>query len=92
MSKFCPYHQNNGHTLEECFTVKDKIHNLNDKGEIMWPELKARLKAAQQGQQVMQIHQEPLFNHRVAHADAEIILSAAQSEFATILCIQADAE
>ena len=53
MSKHCPYHQNHGHTLEDCFTVKDKIHNLNDKGEIMWPELKARLKAAQQGQQVM---------------------------------------
>ena len=78
MCKYCPYHRNNGHTLEECFTVKDKIHNLNDKGEIMWCELKARLKAAQQGdQQVMQIHQEPLFNHRVSHTDAEIILSTA---------------
>ena len=28
----------------------------------------------------------------MAHADAEIILSAAWSEFATILCIQADLE
>ena len=90
MSKYCPYHQNNGHTLEECFTVKDKVHNLNDKGDIMWPELKARLKAAQQGQQ--QIHQEPLFNYRVAQADAEIILSAARSELANIQCIRANSE
>ena len=46
MSKHCPYHQNNGHTFEECFTVKDKIHNFNDKGKIMLSVLKERLRAA----------------------------------------------
>ena len=56
----------------------------------MWFELKAKLKATQRDRQVMQIHQEPLFNHRVAHADAEIILLAAQAEFATIQHIQVD--
>ena len=53
MAKHRLYHQKNGHTLEECFTVKDKTQNLNDNGGIMWSELKVRLKAAQEGQQVM---------------------------------------
>ena len=92
MSKYCPYHQNNGHTLEECFTVKDRMHNLNDKGKIMWSELKARLKAAQGGQQIMQMHHEPLFNHQVAHVDVEIILSATRSEIASIQHIQTNWE
>ena len=63
--------------------------SVHDKGEIMWPELKARLKATQGDQQMMQIHQEPLFNHQVDHADAETILSAARFEFTSIQCIQA---
>ena len=92
MSKYCPYHQNNGHTLEECFTVKDKIHNLNDKGKIIWSELKARLKAAHEGQQIMQIHQDPVFDHAVAHAEAEVILSTARLELGTIQHIQVDWE
>ena len=92
MFKHCPYHQNNGHTLEECFTVKDKIYILNDKGEIMWSELKTKLKATQGDQLIMQIHQDPMFDHAIAHADAGIILSATRSEFATIQCIQADPE
>ena len=50
----------------------------------MWPELKARLKATQVGQQTMQIHQDPLLNHAVAHMETEGILSAARSELVTI--------
>ena len=33
LSKYCPYYQKNGHMLEECFTVNDKIYDLNDKGK-----------------------------------------------------------
>ena len=90
LSKYCPYHQKNGHTLEECFTVKDKIYDLNDQGEIMWFELKARMRVTQEGQQEMQIHQDPLPNHAVAHAEAENILSATRSELIIIQHIQAD--
>ena len=50
----------------------------------MGSELKTILKAVQEGQQIMQIHQDPMFDHAIAHTDAEIILSAARSEFATI--------
>ena len=40
----------------------------------------------------MQIHQDPVFDHTMAHADAEINLSAARAEFVTIQYIQADLE
>ena len=33
MTKYCPYHQKNGHTLEECYVVKDKIYDLHDQGK-----------------------------------------------------------
>ena len=50
----------------------------------MWSELKERLRATQRGQQEMQIHQDPLPNHAVAHVEAESILLVAQSELVTI--------
>ena len=53
MSKYYPYHQKNEHTLEECFTVKDKIYDLGDKGEIMWSKLRERLRAIQGKQHKM---------------------------------------
>ena len=56
----------------------------------MWSVLKERLEAAQEGQQTMQIHQDLVFDHAVAQAKAEVILSGAQSELATIKHIQAD--
>ena len=56
MSKYCAYHQKNGHTLEECFVLKDKIYDLNDRGEIMWPALRDRLREVLAGQHKLQIH------------------------------------
>ena len=40
----------------------------------------------------MQIHQDPMFDHAVAHAEAEIILSTTRSGLATIQHIQANWE
>ena len=58
----------------------------------MWSVLKERLKEAHEGQQTMQIHQDPVLDHAVAHAEAEVILSASRSEFATTQHLQADWE
>ena len=71
MTKYCAYHQRNGHTLEECYVLKDRIYDLNDKGEIMWSALKDRLKEARTGQHKLQIHQNPLPNHPVVHLETE---------------------
>ena len=51
--------------------LKDRIYDLNDKGEIMWLALKDRLKEARIGQHKLQIHQNPLPNHSVANLEVE---------------------
>lgn len=33
-SKFCRYHQNKGHTTEDCVTLKDKIESLVQAGHL----------------------------------------------------------
>ena len=71
LSKYCPYHHKNGHTLEECFTVKDKIYDLNDKGEIMWSVLREKLRATEGKQHEKQIHQNPIPSHPIAHMEAK---------------------
>ena len=38
----------------------------------------------------MQIHQDLVFDHAIAHTDAKDILSTAKSEFVTIQSIQVD--
>ena len=90
MSKYCTYHQKNGHTLEECFVLKDKIYDLNDKGEIMWPALRDRLKEVQAEQHKLQIHQNPMPNHLVAHLEARGSSLKVQSELVTIQHLEVD--
>ena len=80
MSKYYAYHQKNGHTLEECFVLKDKIYDLNDKGEIMWPALRDRLREVRARQHKLQIHQNPLPNHLVAQLEVMDSPSEAESE------------
>ena len=88
MSKYYAYHQKNGHNLEECFVLTDKIYDLNDKGEIMWPALRDRLREVRAEQHKMQIHQNPMPNHPVAHLEAR----GSSSELVTIQHLEADQE
>ena len=90
MSKYYAYHQKNGHTLEECFVLKDKLYDMNDKGEIMWPALRDRLKEVRVEQHKLQIHQNPMPNHPVVHLEARGSSSKVQSELVTIQHLEAD--
>ena len=90
MSKYCAYHRKNGHTLEECFVLKDKIYYLNDKGEIMWSALRNRLKEVGTRQHKLQIHQNPLPNHPVAYLEAKG--SPPEAESVTIHLLESDLE
>ena len=92
MSKYCAYHQKNGHTLDECFVLKDKIYDLNDKGEIMWPALRDRLREAQAGQHKLQIHQNPMPNHPVAHLEVRDSPPEAEPELVAIHLLDSDME
>ena len=92
MSKYCAYHQKNGHTLEECFVLKDKIYDLNDRGEIMWLALRDRPKEARAGQHKLQIHQNPMPNHPVAHLEVRDSPSEVEPEPVAIYLLESDME
>ena len=72
--------------------LKDKIYDLNDRGEIMWPALRDRLREARAGQHKLQIHQNPLPNHPVAHLEVRDSPSGAKSEPVTIHLLESDLE
>jgi hypothetical protein len=47
INKFCPYHRIPVHTLEDCYTFWDLVHNLNDHNHIDWGDIR---KLAEQNQ------------------------------------------
>ena len=66
INKFCPYHRIPGHTIEECYTFLDFVHNLNDQNRIDWGDIR---KLAKQNQprdnraQALGIVQNPMPAH-----------------------------
>ena len=72
--------------------LKDKIYDLNDKGEIMRSALRDRLKEVRAGQHKLQIHQNPLPNHPVAHLEVRGSPSEVKSKPVAIHLLESDLE
>ena len=58
----------------------------------MWPALRDRLKEVRAEQHKLQIHQNPMPNHPVAHLEARGSSSKVQPELVTIQHLEADQE
>ena len=63
--KYCEFHRMHGHTTGDCFTLRDYIYDLNDRGIIDWERARQQLKGKS-----MEIHSNPLPAHNVSTLDA----------------------
>ena len=39
MSRYCYFHRQPGHTVENCFQFRDYVYDLHEQGQIDWSEM-----------------------------------------------------
>src|SRR5262249_3470384 len=73
-SKYCHFHRGPGHNTNTCYHFRDLVYDMNDRGEILWAEVRKHLQKGQNNkpqprpQADLGIVQNPLPNHPPAQA------------------------
>src|SRR5262249_29033068 len=73
-SKYCHFHRGPGHNTSTCYHFRDLVYDMNDRGEILWAEVRKHLQKGQNNQPQprpqadLGIVQNPLPNHPPAQA------------------------
>ncbi|MQL96754.1 hypothetical protein Taro_029432 [Colocasia esculenta] len=63
-SKYCPYHRAHGHFINNCFTFRDWVYDMNDQGRINCEDVKVAIAKSRYTKKDLGIFSNPLPNHQ----------------------------
>ncbi|MQL97690.1 hypothetical protein Taro_030386 [Colocasia esculenta] len=66
-TRYCVFHRQPGHTIDQCFTFKDLVYDLHEQKRIDWTALWQSRQQRQPPQQQQQQHQQPLQDLEIVH-------------------------